>query len=147
MIACALVAGCSAPVSDAEPPAPDRCAFERDVYPVLARDCGFPACHGDPDRFFQVFAPGRTRLDPAHGPFTPATVEEIDRTFDRARAMLAMSSEPAQSLLLRKPLEESSGGAAHMGVDAYGRNVYASPDAPGYQAIAAWARGESGACP
>jgi hypothetical protein len=74
-------------------------------------------------------------------------VEEIDRTFDRARAMLAMSSEPGQSLLLRKPLETSFGGAAHMGVDAYGRNVYASPDAPGYQAIVAWARGEGAVCP
>ncbi len=142
-----LAAGCSAPVPDAQPPPVELCAFERDVYPVLARDCGFAACHGDPARFFRVWAPGRTRLDPVLGPFAPATPEEIEETYDRARAMLATADGPEESLLLRKPLESSAGGAAHMGIDAAGRDVYADRDAPGWQALSSWVHGEGEPCP
>lgn len=148
LIACALLAaGCSAPTSDAQPPPVDECVFERDVYPVLARDCGFPACHGNPARFFRLWGPGRTRMNPDHGPFTPLTAEELEDSFDHARAMLAMASEPDQSLLLRKPLEASAGGAAHMGLDAFGRNIYPDREAPGWQTLSQWAHGEAEPCP
>lgn len=137
-IALALM-GCAAEPAPAEPPAVDRARFEAEVYPVLLRDCGFPACHGEPARFFRVLGPGRTRLDPATGLYAAPTPEEIDATFDRARSMLSGATEPAESLLVRKPLEAEAGGAAHMGRDALGRNVYASREAPGWRAIAAWA--------
>lgn len=114
------------------------------MYPVIARDCGFPACHGAPERFFRVYAPGRTRLA---GGIGPATVEEIDATYERARSMLATTEAPEDSLLLRKPLEQSEGGAAHMGRDRFGRNVYRSRDDPRWRALRVWARGESAPCP
>lgn len=139
--------GCSAPVEPADAPQADRCAFERDVYPVLARDCGFPACHGDTDRFFRVFAPGRARLSSDTGPFAPPTDAEIDATFERARSMLAGASSPRESLLLRKPLASEAGGASHEGTDAFARDVYRSEDAAGWQALATWARGRSEPCP
>jgi hypothetical protein len=145
-LACTLAAACTAPVESADPPELDRCAFERDVYPVLARDCGFPACHGSPDRFFRVFAPGRTRLDPATGPFEPPTAEEIDATYERARSMLAGATRVEDSFLYRKPLEPSAGGSQHMGRDRFGRNVYGNVRASGHRAIATWARRESLPC-
>lgn len=133
------LAACSDPERLAQPPDVDRARFESDVYPILLRDCGFPACHGDSDRFFRVHGPGRTRLDPTSLPYDPPSTEEIDATFDRARSMLAAVPDPMQSLLLRKPLEAAAGGGAHAGLDALGRNVYASTDDPSWQTLAAWA--------
>ena len=123
----------------AQPPEVDRGRFEREVYPVLLRDCSFPACHGDSDRFFRVFGPGRTRLDPRTPIYEAASDEEIDAAFDRSRSMLVGASEPADAWLVRKPLETSVGGAPHMGRDSLGRDVYATRDDPGWRAIAAWA--------
>ena len=136
----ALAAGCAMEAaSPAEPPAPDRAVFDAQVYPVLLRDCGFVACHGDASRYFRVFGPGRARLDPGTARYAPPSDAERGAAFDRARSMLAGVSDPAQSLLLRKPLEAGAGGAAHMGRDALGRNVYADRDALGWRTLAAWA--------
>jgi hypothetical protein len=134
-----VVLGCGGEAPIAQPPDVDRARFEAEVYPILLRDCGFSACHGDPDRYFRLFGPGRTRLDAATTLYAPATTEEIDASFDRARSMLAGVTDPRQALLLRKPLESSAGGAAHQGLDALGRNVYASTEDPAWQVLAAWA--------
>lgn len=139
LLALVVGTGCVGEAPVAEPPEVDRARFEREVYPVLLRDCGFPACHGDTSRFFRVLGPGRTRLDPTTGLYAAPTSAEIDATYDRARSMLSGAPEPRQALLVRKPLEASAGGAAHMGRDALGRNVYASTDAAGWRAIAGWA--------
>ena len=40
----------------------DFMRFQREVYPVLLRDCAFSQCHGSGDRFFRVWGPGRERL-------------------------------------------------------------------------------------
>jgi hypothetical protein len=121
---------------------PDMARFAEEAYPVLLRDCGFPACHGDPDRFFRVFGPGRTRFMPAvnSDPGDPATGDEITQSYDRARSMIDAKS-PTRSLLLRKPLARAAGGAGHKGVDLLGRNVYASTTDPDYQALRNWVLG------
>lgn len=135
-----LLGGCVASERFAEPPALDRARFEAEVYPILLRDCGFPSCHSSTQRFFRVFGPGRVRLDPTETlPYDPPTGPEIDATFDRARSMLAAFPDPRESLLLRKPLEAAAGGGAHLGLDALGRNVYATRDDPSWIAIATWA--------
>ena len=144
-LALALVA-CADPNEGGLPPEPDRCAFDRDVYPVLARDCGFPSCHGSADRFFQVWAPGRARLDPETAILAAPTEAERARSYDRARSMLATPGD-AEPPLLRKPLARSAGGGAHMGRDALGRNVYPDREAEGWRVLATWARGEGAACP
>lgn len=138
-IAALSLAACRDDERIAQPPELDRARFDAEVYPLLLRDCGFPACHGDRDRFFRVFGPGRTRLSADTSLYEPATAAEREATFDRARSMLAAVPDPTQSLLLRKPLEERAGGGAHLGLDALGRNVYASTEDPAWQTIAAWA--------
>lgn len=123
-------------------------SFTNDVLPVLLRDCGFQACHGSPERFFRVWGPGRTRY-PVPGTTTcqdgsmpPCNWDEIngyerDYSLQFARSMVDLDN-PADSLLLRKPLAVERGGADHEGVDNYGRNVYRTPDDEGFRIIARW---------
>lgn len=145
-VACAMtgVLGCAeetqAPMAQA-----DMATFATDVYPILLRDCGFPACHGDTGRFFQVLGPGRSRLpDPAGAgdPRADATPAEIQLSYEHALANIDPES-PSASDLLRKPLEVAAGGAGHRGVDHAGRDVYASKLEVGYVVLASWVAGRS----
>ena len=120
------------------PPNADYAEFEASVYPVLLRDCAFSECHGHEQRFFHVYGPGRSRIDPALEPTDPATAEEILATYQRAVSMLATDGDVEHSLLLSKPLEGSAGGQGHRGLDVLGRNVYASSSDPNYAVLRAW---------
>jgi len=121
-------------------PTPDGQRFVSDVYPLLLRDCAFVACHGATDRFFQVYGPGRVRLDPKLSkPDDAATLAEVLHSYDRARSMLATADTLAAELLLTKPLEPAAGGQGHKGVDDLGRNVFSSSADPGYRVLVAWA--------
>ena len=114
-------------------------AFVSEAYPVLLRDCGFPACHGDSRRFFQVYGPGRTRLSADTRPYDNATPDEVMRSYDRARSMLSSTHDPGPPLLLRKPLAVSAGGAGHKGDDPWQQPIYRSAVDPDFQALRAWA--------
>lgn len=116
-------------------PAPSRAAFAREVYPILLRDCGFPACHGDPLRSFHLFGPGRLRLDPDMDPLDPPSADELNASYERTRAMLVRAAGEDEALLVRKP----GPGGGHQGIDANGENVYADGDDPALRTIAAWA--------
>ncbi len=118
-------------------PQPDFAEFETQVYPILARDCGFVGCHGDPARYFYLTAPGRIRLDPEMDLFDPVTPEELASNYDHSRAMLAGNGAIINTPLLRKPRE----GAGHAGLDAKGRNVYSGRHDPSYAQLEAWAVG------
>lgn len=135
-------------------PEPSYEAFQRDVYPVLLQDCAFATCHGNPDRFFHVFGPGRQRIDEVivndQGEeevvvtqfyYSNATEQELEESYHRTRAMLNTDStqDVSQSPLLRKPLE----GVGHAGIDRWGRNVYANKNDPNYIRLLKWAKGES----
>jgi len=122
-------------------PVPDRVIFDTQIYPLLLRDCGFHACHGSHERFFQVFGPGHGRLDPLTRPPEPPTPHELLHSFQRARAMLELE-DPASSLLLVKPLSIAAGGVGHEGVDEYGREVYDSKQDPSFDLLQRWARRE-----
>jgi hypothetical protein len=132
------VSGCYTPLPTA-PPDPDFAAFESQIYPMLVRDCGFPDCHGAPERFFRVFGPGRTRELEETAITAEATESEIRATFERARSMLAGAARAEDSLLLRKPLEVDQGGAPHYGVDAYGRDVFPNKEDSRYEILREWA--------
>ncbi|MCP5065302.1 MAG: hypothetical protein GY946_01940 [bacterium] len=138
----ALALLCSlAPVScddvvEIDIPHPDFAMFETEVYPILARDCAFTMCHGDPARYFQLYAPGRLRLDPEIDLLDPATPEELAISYDHTRAMMLGDGPVRDTPLLRKPRE----GAGHAGVDANGRNVYTGRDDPSYARLEAWAQ-------
>lgn len=120
--------------------------FQRQVYPVLLRDCGFPACHGSQERFFRVWGPGRTRMPSLDemtgemitpGPFDSPTGEEQLASYTLALSMLE-ERDITQSLLLRKPLAVEAGGAGHFGTDLYGRDVYRTTQDSGYVVLARW---------
>lgn len=134
-----LLSACTVDAPPLRVPSPDANQFALEVYPLLLRDCGFPACHGDPRRFFRVFGPGRTRLSPELLPGDPATADEIQQSYERARSMLVGEPSIARAALLRKPLAAAAGGAGHGGEDAWGSNIYASPEDPRYQLLRAWA--------
>jgi hypothetical protein len=125
---------------------PDFPTFEAQVYPVLLRDCSFIACHGSSERFFQVYGPGRARLNPMAMELDDVTMEEIIQTYNRALSMIDVN-EPAQSLLLRKPLALSVGGAGHEGVDSWMRDVYVSRQDPNYLILEAWVLAASAPAP
>ncbi|MEY4512566.1 MAG: hypothetical protein RLZZ450_4688 [Pseudomonadota bacterium] len=131
--------GCGYPEATREASEPDYDTFASDVYPVLLRDCGSPACHGTHERFFQVFGPGRARLSADSKPHDPSTAQERALTYTRTRSMLIDPKGVEHSPLLRKPLARAAGGPEHGGDDAWGRGVYASGDDPGYLAIRSWA--------
>jgi hypothetical protein len=114
-------------------------SFRENVYPILLHDCGFAGCHGTADRFFSVFGPGRTRLDPTSGIFDPPTQSEIALSYTRARSMLIGPDGVASSLLLRKPIPRDQGGAGHKGDDPYGAAVYRSTDDESYSVLYRWA--------
>jgi hypothetical protein len=127
-------------------PQPDGEQFVKQVYPVLLRDCAHVGCHGLPERFFQLYGPGRARL-PAQQPtdggvdYTePASLAEVTHSYQRALSMIASADQVEDSLLLRKPLEAQAGGQGHKGVDDLGRNVYASKQDPSWQLLLAWAK-------
>lgn len=135
-------AACSTETDAAATPAPvpDRAVFELDVYPMLLRDCGFSECHGAEHRFFQVFGPGRSRLD-GHPSDPDLAPRERQLTYDRARSMLVAASGGSvfESPLLTKPLELGAGGATHGGVDHFGRNVFQTATDPRFTLLWQWA--------
>lgn len=115
--------------------------FENQVWPVLRRDCGFHACHGSPDRFFRVYGIGRARLFPEDEQLMSGTNSHValerDYTMQFALSMID-HDDPSRSLLLRKPLAVAAGGAGHLGVDKFGRNVYRTTESEGYTVLARW---------
>ena len=146
----ALVACSGDPGWNGQVPAADAMLFQSTAYPVLMRDCAFSECHGSQSRFFQIYGPGRTRLDPTTKTDDPATAMELQVSYLRSVSMLIAEGDSpvTESLLLKKPLEASAGGVGHRGVDDYGRNVYATPAASGYQALLQWAQsGTAGLAP
>jgi hypothetical protein len=139
-----LGAGCAQDTDAAfEVPAADPVKFRTEVYPTLLADCGFAACHGTHERFFSVFGPGRTRLDPDTPPYDPATPDELALSYTRARSMLLAPEGVRRSPLLRKPLAVEVGGAGHEGVDVWGANIYTSKQDPRFQALFFWATAEA----
>lgn len=123
--------------------------FQREVYPVLLRDCGFAACHGAGERFFRVWGPGRNRLPGETGlpeAFDLPRIEELTATYSLALSMID-EGDPGQSLLLRKPLAVEVGGAGHLGLDRYGRDVYRTQQDSGFVALARWVHAPPPAMP
>ncbi|MET0389930.1 MAG: hypothetical protein ABW321_28415 [Polyangiales bacterium] len=138
---CLGVVACGGTDPELDFPDVDTQRFYEQVYPVLLADCGFPACHGSAERFFAVYGPGRTRLDPETDIYAPATSRELALSYSRARSMLLGPEGPRRSPLLRKPLAISAGGAAHEGDDPWGNAVIPNKRDPRYEALFFWAIG------
>jgi hypothetical protein len=69
--------------------------------------------------------------------FDLPTAREVSITSSLALSMID-EHEPTKSILLRKPLSVEAGGAGHLGVDKYGRDVYRTKQDSGYVTIARW---------
>lgn len=145
LLAALMSPACGYPEPSAALPSPSSAEFQESVYPVLLRDCGFAACHGTSERFFQVYGPGRERLSEETAPLDPVTAAELELSYGRARSMLKTGKHWRESQLLRKPLAEAAGGAGHRGADPWKQNLYASKQDPGYRALERWARAASSA--
>lgn len=128
LLACVEGPGGPVPLPDA-----DYDGFVRDVQPVLV-GCANPSCHGSADRPLEIYAPRRHRLDPeqVHRD-TPLTDEELERNFDRARALLVDIAAPEDSPLLHEPLAIEAGGSEHGG-----GVQFEDRDDPGYRVLEAW---------
>ncbi|HEY4181096.1 MAG TPA: hypothetical protein VGM90_29835 [Kofleriaceae bacterium] len=136
-----VTSGCSVTPGTLDIPNANPQVFEDTVYPVLLADCAFNACHGNRDRFFSVFGPGRERLDPNTAEYDPVTPYELAHSYTRAESMLYDEEGPGFSLFVRKPIPLALGGAGHKGDDLYGGTVYSSIDDPHYLALYRWATG------
>jgi len=136
-----LGAACAGESTQTEIPDADTRRFAAEVYPILLANCGYPTCHGDPQRPLSVYGPGRTRLDPELDAQAPATAEELAVSYNRARSMLIDPEGPRRAPLLRKPLAVHAGGAAHKGDDPWSQPVFASKRDPRYEALFFWAIG------
>ncbi len=128
-----LLSACDA--SQRDVPVPSVREFSQSAYPILLRDCGFPACHGDESRPFAIFGPGRVRLDvdPSDS-FAPPSDLEFWISYQRSRAMLLAPSDGALPPLLNKPLR----GNAHEGSGRWKENIYTSDDQD-YRDLQNWA--------
>lgn len=142
-----LVAGACQADLDAprEPASLDRAYFDCRVQPVLTKNCAQLACHGAPDpraRYFRIYGRNRLRIDPNEaGRDAVLSLDERAHNYDAARALVD-PLDPGASLLLKKPLEASTGGFFHRGATLFGAvNVFATPDDPEYQTIADWVGG------
>lgn len=138
---CLAAVGCAKEEPWALTEAGASSAFTDDVYPVLLRDCAFPACHGAPERLFKVWGPRRTRLGSTEVGTDAEERErvgmEMQRTYQSAISFVDVK-DPTRSLLLRKGLDSQAGGTGHLGLDKYGRNVYRSADSQGYVELSTW---------
>jgi hypothetical protein len=142
-----LLTSCSYERASVADPSPDVALFESSVYPVLLRDCAFYACHGNAERFFRVYGPGRLRISDELEAYDPATPAEVHHTYERARSMLQGVRGVEDSLLLRKPLDATEGGAGkgHRGTDLWGHDVYRVKSDVAYRKIVEWARAQPSA--
>ena len=137
---CCLVSGCQPVSDDAMPVRRDFTSFRENVHPVLLRDCGFPACHGSPQRFFRVWGPGRARLPGETStpePFDLPTGDELSASYSLALSFID-GADLGNSDLLRKPLAIEAGGTSHDGIDAFGRNIYRTQADSGFVSLTAW---------
>lgn len=130
-----VAAGCiGTPEGTTRVPILDYDQFESDVQRIFIERCGNPACHGRPERPFSVFGPERYRADPLRTFLDePLTDEEVLSNYQSACAFSLGVRDPADCLLLRKPLARAAGGAGHLGGE-----VWSDRDDPEARVVEAW---------
>jgi len=120
----------------------DEPVFRCSVEPILARQCSYNGCHGNPGSALRVYSPGKLRASPPidiDGAIAALTDAEHHANFESAAGFAAQ--DPGDNFLLRKPLASSAGGFEHAG-----GAIFPTTTDSQYQAIAAWILGK-GRCP
>jgi hypothetical protein len=147
----ATSAGCQSGLTDEAPLSGtlDKAYFDCKVQPVLTKSCSALACHGDPARYYRVYARNRLRLGlPESKRPSFLTAEERAFNYDMARAYVVPGA-PGESFLLQKALAQEKGGYYHGGEALFKRgNVFWDKTEKDYQALEAWVNGakEDPAC-
>ncbi len=114
----------------------DGDGYARDVHPILEARCATLDCHGVDDRPLRLYAETGLRLrDDLRD--EPATPDELAADL-RAIQAIDPGAEPADSLLIRKPLAGSAGGVFHEGGD-----LWTSRDDPQLLCVLAWLSADS----
>lgn len=133
-IALAALGACSpAPAEDTEVRWLDLDRFAGEVQPILAEACGNPTCHGRPERPFAIFSQRQWRADRDRLFFDePLTEDELVHNYTLSCVFSTEADEPADAMLIRKPLA----GAA--GVYHGGGPVFDGVTDRDYRAILAW---------
>jgi len=146
VVVCAILVGGCAAVDN--PPVADPAAklsetvFRCKVEPILARQCSYNACHGNPGSALRVYSPGKLRAT------QPATIDDAIAALSEAEqhanfesaAGFSFDTPADDNLLLRKPLPATSGGFAHKG-----GAIYVDANDTQFVTIRAWLTGQ-GAC-
>lgn len=144
LAALAVLSGCTADLGEkAPPPSLDEAYFRCRVQPVLTKSCSAFLCHGDPERYFRVYARNRLRLGGTEATRNRA-LSDAERGFNFASALgFVDSTDLAGSLLLMKPLDQVGGGYYHGGATEFGQgDVFGSRTEPDFKVLAAWIDGE-----
>jgi hypothetical protein len=141
-----IAIACTQANVETDPPELDFAAFRCRVQPVLVKQCAAPACHGNGDRYFRLYARNRLRfgvgdLERA----SPLTEAEVRANYDAARALVTGLGAAEDSMLVKKPLEEEAGGYYHGATQTFrtqGYNVFVDQADPEYEIIRDWALGD-----
>jgi hypothetical protein len=139
-----LGAGCSGDLTAEEPLVElDRAYFRCRVQPVLTKSCSALVCHGDPRRYFRVYARNRLRLGGSEAERN-ALLRDSESAFDFASARAYVDpNAPEESYLLLKPLDQRAGGLYHGGAEEFGQgDVFLDRDDPDFETLEAWIHGE-----
>lgn len=122
----------------------DEPFFRCRVHPVLIKTCAQLACHGNGTRYFRLFGRNRMRLGGTEAQRNSLILPaERCHNFEAASAFVD-ASEPDDSLLLRKPLEQSAGGYYHGGASQFGAgDVFSARTDPDFKVLAEWVAGQT----
>jgi hypothetical protein len=152
LVAAALLAAASAGCNTVDnEPAPDQidaldeAAFRCTVEPILIRDCGYLACHGQAGAPLRLYSIGKLRLGPSTtlGERTaPLTAAERHLNFLSAQAFAWAGTAADDNWLVEKPMPSADGGYAHLG-----GAIWDGPDDARVRAITAWLEGDASCAP
>jgi hypothetical protein len=120
----------------------DEPFFRCRVQPILTKSCSTLACHGDPARYYKIFGRNRLRLGGSEDE-RGATMKEVERTFNLTSSKAQVDRDnPAESMLLLKPLDVAAGGVYHGGATRYGQgDVFLTRDDADYAVLEQWVLG------
>lgn len=152
-----VTAGCETPEAGDVTADLDYNYFTCEVQPVIARECSFPACHGNWQRPFRVLSPGKMRIAKEYeearltfskegakaGEYAPLTAAEKLFNYEQALGFVSNSQPEVNSQLLTRPLAFLAGGTFH---GIYGEHpligeIFANTQDPRCAAIQEWLAG------
>ena len=155
----AMLMACELPEQSEPPGSLDYNYFTCEIQPVLARECSFPACHGNWQRPFRVLAPGKMRVAEEYeksrlsltkeaakaGEYAPLTLREQRFNYEQSIGFVARESPEVNSQILTRPLAYLAGGNFH---GIYGEHpligeICTSTSDPRCSALQQWLAGET----